>query len=244
MPSCAITGPDRYFVVGSGTDWVASSINCVSPLAKGVSKAKPPFTTETKASAPVPDVSSFVNTKLSPMSKSKPPSSIIISVRGPDPNVPTWNNAPCPPPVNEIVALLSYRAPSFVIFLVPGIPVTCTLINRSFSADSVPCKVSPIWNVPSIVSEFTTNSVTELVPKLYLKTFSTIAVAFDVSPVIVLPTNSEVSPITSIPLMIFLVANWPSDTLKIFSLGYNVSAFSLKSKLKNILLPSAEPFDW
>ena len=182
--------------------------------------------------------------KLSPISKSKPPSSIIVSVIAPPPKAPTWKEAPCPPPVNLIVALLSYNAPSLLIIFVPGIPVIVDFMNTSLISDSVPRITSPIWKVPVTVSASTINSVTLFAPKLNLNTFSTTAVALDVSPVIVLPISFDVSPITSIPRIIFLVPHWPSDTLKIFSLGYNVSDFSPNSKLKKILCPSAVPFNW
>ena len=237
-----ITGPAKYFVNGSVD--VEFSGKRVSPLSIPNSGAKPPFTTDTNAWAPAPEVLPALNVKLSPISKSKPPSSIIVSVIAPPPKLPTWNNAPCPPPVNLIVALLSYKAPSLEIIFEPGIPVIVDLMNTSLISDSVPCTTSPIWNVPTIVSLSTINSVTWFAPNVNLKTFSTIAVALDVSPVIVLPIRLVVEPTTSIPRIIFLDPHWPSDTLKICSLGYNVSEFSPNNKLKKILCPSAVPFSW
>ena len=206
----------------------------MSPFSNPDSGAKPPFTTDTNAWAPLPCVPVFVKTILSPISKSKPPSSTIISVRGPAPSDDTLNNAPWPPPVKAIVEVVSYKAPSLVIILEPGIPVTVDLINVSFISDSVPCIVSPISKLPLILSSFMTNSDTLKELKEYLKTFSTIAVASDVSPVIVRPTNFEVSPVTSIALNIFLVPHSPSDAFNKLSLGYLVSDVSLNNNLKKI----------
>ena len=76
-------------------------------------------------------------------------------------------------------------------------------MNTSDSSVSVPLITSSVWKVPVIVSSFKINSVTKFSPIWNLNTFSTIAVASEVSPVIVLPIKSAVSP----------VVNWPVDCI-------------------------------
>ena len=112
-----------------------------------------------------------------------------------------------------------YKLPSLEIETIDGNPVTVALIKISSSSVSVPLTTSLVWKVPVIVSSFNINSVTSLAPIWNLNMFSTIAVALDVSPVIVLPTKFAVSPVVAIALNIFLVSHLPSDALKIFSLG-------------------------
>ena len=65
--------------------------------------------------------------------------------------------------------------------------MTVALINVSEVSDDVPLISSEVTNVPEIVSLFKINSVTVLGPIWNLNTFSIIAVAPDVRPVIVLP---------------------------------------------------------
>ena len=89
----------------------------------------------------------------------------------------------------------------------------------SSSSLAVPLISSPTINVPKILSWFKVNSVTILEPIKNSVAFSTIAVAFDVMPVIVLLTKLRVFPIGLITLKILFVVNFPSDTLNICSLG-------------------------
>ena len=56
-------------------------------------------------------------------------------------------------------------------------------------------------------------------PILKVFTVSTIAVAPDVTPVIVLPIKSVEVPTEATALNIFLLSNFPSDILSMFSLG-------------------------
>ena len=170
----------------------------------------------------------------------------MMSVILPEPIPSIENRAPWPPPVNVIVSVASFKAPSFVIVFEEGIPVILALINLSVKSDEVPLITSSIKNVPTIVSWLTINSETWSPPKAYLNTFSTIAVAPEVSPVIVLQTNKFVVSVlveSSIARITFLVFHLPSDTLNICSLGYFVSAVSLNNILKNISCPLLVPFN-
>jgi len=124
-----------------------------------------------------------------------------------------------PAPVKVIASSGLNKPPSFVIETILGIPVTVAFINVSDSSLAVPLISSPVTNVPVTVSPFIIISDTSLVPTWNLNMFSTIAVALDVWPVIVLPIKSDVSPTVPIALKTFLVSNWPSDTLNICSLG-------------------------
>ena len=89
----------------------------------------------------MPSLSKF---SLSPISKSKPPSSIINSSTGPPATVSATNLAPIPPPVRDITSPTSYKEPSFVIVLFPGIPVIVALIKVSVSSVSVPVTCSQL----------------------------------------------------------------------------------------------------
>ena len=102
--------------------------------------------------------------------------------------------APWPPPVKVIASLEDNKPPSFVIVTISGIPVTVALINVSEASVSVPLISSEVTKVPVILSSFKINSDTSFAPIWNLNTFSTIAVAPDVWPVIVLPIKSAVSP--------------------------------------------------
>ena len=127
--------------------------------------------------------------------------------------------APWPPPVTVTVSVSVYKLPSFVIDVVLGIPVVVALIKISSSSVSVPLITSLVWKVPNNVSPFNINSDISFAPIWNLNTFSTIAVAPEVSPSIVLPIKSDVSPIVPMALKTFCVSNLPSDALNIFSLG-------------------------
>ena len=83
----------------------------------------------------------------------------------------------------------------------------------------VPCIVSSAEKVPDIESSFKINSVVFTPAILNVLTVSTIALASDVTPVIVLPIKSVGSPTVAIALNIFLLSNFPSDILSICSLG-------------------------
>ena len=144
---------------------------------------------------------------------------ITISVKPPEPISSILNIAPIPPAITLTVSVVSFNVPSFVKIFVPGIPVTVALIYQSSSSEAVPCICSPIWNVPWIESLFKINSVTVSAPIWYLLTFSIIAYDKLSAPVIVLPTNSAVSPISLIALNTFNVSYLPSDTLNNWSLG-------------------------
>ena len=102
---------------------------------------------------------------------------------------------------------------------VDGIALTVALINSVDESVCVPLIVSFAVKVPDIVSSFKINSDTSLSPNWNLKTFSTIAVASEDSPVIVLPIKFSVEPVVAIHLNIFLVLNLPSEALNICSLG-------------------------
>ena len=78
---------------------------------------------------------------------------------------------------------------------------------------------SLIWKVPDIESSFKIKEVTSSAPIWNLNTFSTIAVAPDVSPSIVRPIKSPVLPTVAIALKTLFVSHLPSDALNIFSLG-------------------------
>ena len=93
------------------------------------SPEKPPFTILTKPAALLPFVPVFVKDKLSPILYPVPALSITISVIRPGPISWTWNNAPTPPAVTLIVSSVEFSEPSFVIFLLPGIPVTFAFIK-------------------------------------------------------------------------------------------------------------------
>ena len=132
------------------------------------------------------------------------------------------------------------------------IPVIVTLTVISESVLSVPVIVWPVKNVPSTLVSPNTNSVISVPPITNLNTSSTTAVASltevstgSFSCVIVWPIKCAAceSP-TSTTRIIFLVSHLPSDTLKILSLGYLISAFSLNSNLKNISLALFVPFAW
>ena len=184
----------------------------------------PPFTNETFAWAEPPPVSVFVNTMSSPISYPDPALSTKNSVIEPRPISSILILAPEPPPVIPKDSPVVYKAPSFVIDITFGIPVVVAFIKISDSSVSVPLITSPVWKVPDIVSSFKINSVTKFSPIWNLNTFSTMAVASEVSPVIVLPTKSAVSPVVNwaidcIALIIFLVSNCPSEALNICSLG-------------------------
>jgi len=125
----------------------------------------------------------------------------------------------CPPPVTTIESFSLYKLPSFVIVVVAGIPVTVAFMNISDSSDSVPLITSLVWKVPDIVSVFKTNSDISFVPIWNLKTFSTTAVAPEVSPSIERPSKLDVSPTVPITLNILLVFHLPVDALNKFSLG-------------------------
>ena len=144
---------------------------------------------------------------------------ITISVNAPEPISSILNIAPIPPATTLTVSVVSFNVPSFEITFVPGIPVTVDLIYQSSSSEAVPTICSPIWNVPWIESLFKINSVTVSAPIWYLLTFSIIAYAELVEPVIVLPTNCAVSPVSAIALKTFNVSYLPSDTLNNCSLG-------------------------
>ena len=92
-------------------------------------------------------------------------------------------------------------------------------INKSSVSFKVPVMFSPTIKFPTILSEFKTNSDIRVEPIKNFVTLSTIAVALEVEPVIVLPTRLEVSPDTIIALKTLFVVNLPSDTLKICSRG-------------------------
>ena len=83
----------------------------------------------------------------------------------------------------------------------------------------MPCIVSSAVKVPVIVSSFKINSVVLTPAILNVFIVSTTAVASDVTPVIVLPIKSVGVPTVDTALNIFLLSNFPSDTLSIFSLG-------------------------
>ena len=72
---------------------------------------------------------------------------------------------------------------------------------------SVPLTSSPVWKVPCIESSPKVNSVIWLSPIWNLETASTIAVASEVWPVIVLPIKSAVSPTVAIALKILFVVH-------------------------------------
>ena len=137
----------------------------------------------------------------------------------PRPTASTWTVTPWPPPVTVTVSFSLYKLPSLVSVCVAGIPVTAALIKLSSVSNFVPLIVSLISKVPKIVSSFNINSETSVAPICNLFTCSIMAVAPDVSPVIVLPTKSKVSPAEASALNIFWVSHLPSDTLNIFSLG-------------------------
>ena len=128
------------------------------------SPEKPPFTILTKPAALLPFVPVFVKDKLSPILYPVPALSITISVIWPGPISWTWNNAPTPPAVTLIVSSVEFSEPSFVIFLLPGIPVTLALIKKSSVSDVVPCTSSPTVNKPCIESSFKINWVTVSAP--------------------------------------------------------------------------------
>ena len=127
--------------------------------------------------------------------------------------------APSPPPVTVTASIAECKEPSFVITFEEGIPVIVALIKLSSWSFSVPLISSPTLKVPKILSEFKTNSETLEVPIKKIVTLSTIAVAFEVEPVIVLPTKSEVLPVGLIALKILFVVNLPSETRNICSRG-------------------------
>ena len=54
---------------------------------------------------------------------------MITSSILPGPISSTWKSPPEPPPITEIESEVSFSEPSFVIFLLPGIPVTVALIK-------------------------------------------------------------------------------------------------------------------
>ena len=145
--------------------------------------------------------------------------SITNSVIPLRPTASTWIIAPWPPPVTVTVSSTLYKLPSFEIVTAVGIPVIVALIKASSSSVAVPCRTSLVWNVPVIVSSFKINSDISLGPIWNLNTFSTIAVASEVSPVIVRPIKSAVFPVVPIALNIFWVSHLPSDTRNICSLG-------------------------
>ena len=124
-----------------------------------------------------------------------------------------------PPAFIVIASFGDNNPPSFVIETISGIPVTVAFIKVSESSVAVPLISSDVTKVPEILSWFNINSVTVFAPIWNLNTFSIIAVALDVWPVIVLPIKSAVSPTVPIALKTFLVSNYPSDTLNICSLG-------------------------
>ena len=110
---------------------VSSSKTILSPVDIPVpfSPEKPPFTILTNPAAFLPFVPVFVKDKLSPILYPVPALSITISVTEPGPISSTWNKAPSPPAVRDIVSVVEFSEPSLVIFLVPGIPVILALIK-------------------------------------------------------------------------------------------------------------------
>ena len=80
---------------------------------------------------------------------------------------------------------------------------------------AVPLISSPTIKEPNILSAFKINSDTWFTPIKKSVTFSTIAVAPDVWPVIVLPTKFEEFPVILKDLKTLLDVNLPSDTLNI-----------------------------
>ena len=111
------------------------------------------------------------------------------SVISPEPNSLICILAPTPPPVNVSKSPVSYKLPSLTIVLVPGTPVIFALMKKSSVSLEVPTICSPIENVQLIVSIFKINSEISVLPNINFLTDSTIAVAPEVCPVIVLPTN-------------------------------------------------------
>ena len=63
---------------------------------------------------------------------------------GPPPISSILIEAPDPPPVTPSASPVVYRAPSFVIDITFGIPVTVALINTSDSSVSVPLITSSV----------------------------------------------------------------------------------------------------
>ena len=112
------------------------------------------------------------------------------------------------------------------------IPVIANVIKTSLSVLSVPVIFWPGWNVPETELSPKTNSTTVVPPIINLNTSSIIAVAsFTVALVgsfacvIVWPIRLVASEVpTSVQRITFLVSHLPSDTLKILSLGYLISA--------------------
>ena len=183
------------------------------------SKVIPPLTTEINPAAPAPFVAVLTKIKSSPIEYPVPALSIIISVIPPEPIVLVWIIAPSPPPVIVADSAVVCKAPSFDITFEIGIPEIVASIKMSSMSSTVPVIFSPTTKLPSILSAFKINSDIEVEPIKNLVTLSTIAVAFDVVPVIGLPTKLEVSPATAIALKTLFVVNLPSDTLKICSRG-------------------------
>ena len=85
--------------------------------------------------------------------------------------------APVPPPVIGIVSPVLYKCPSFVIVVTSGHPVIVPLNKTSSSVLSVPERICPITNVPTIDFVPKVISVISVPPIIILTTDSTIAVA-------------------------------------------------------------------
>ena len=101
-----------------------------------------------------------------------------------------------------------------------GLKEVVALIKTEASSDCVPLTSSPVWKVPCIELPPKVNSVISFAPIWNFDTASTIAVAPEDWPVIVLPISNDVSePANAIALNILFVVHLPSEIRNIFSLG-------------------------